>query len=180
MQPETSSQIDVLEYRDWVKSQQFADSQEHRQYISRETENFLECIIYPMFYDPREEFHTPYPFPLVLKGSRRPKFVIENDYFSIVLFFYKDDHGATRWEVSFHVKSNDYCDSKIADFAKWYRIHHTRSLADLATSMPDMPKKYRYESLDIFCTTAKDFSIEFDGVAQNYLLYKLMDCLRIY
>lgn len=80
----------------------------------------------------------------------------------------------------------EYCDNRIAEFSRWYAKHYiyryARFWSDLTVyaEMAEMPKSFRFEKLDLNCDEAKDFCVEFWNEGKDFMLFKLMDCLRIY
>lgn len=78
------SSLNIMEYYDWVTVQNFEGPQEYHKYVSKEEQDFLQYVVYPMFYKNRtqKQFKTSIPFPLVLKdySSRHPKYVIDSNY----------------------------------------------------------------------------------------------------
>ena len=175
--------ISIMEYYDWVASQQFKDSKEHHQYVSQQEQDFLQYLIYPMFYRDNKEwqFGSPLPFPLVLKtySTKKPKYVIDNEYFTCVFFSYENAEAEVCWEVSLHIKDHDFCDISIKDFKEWYKDHYW-DFFPVFNDLKGMPKRFLYPDLDVNSKTVDDFCVEFWGFSRDFMFFKLLDLLRIY
>ena len=118
MSSNKTSPQNIIEYYDWVNSQKFKNSKEHHRYVPYQEESLLQNIIYPMFYHQDATFKTPLPFPLVLKEStsKKPKYVINNSYFTIVFFSHDTDDKKIGWKISICIKDHDFCDKRVNDF----------------------------------------------------------------
>ena len=169
----------VMEYYDWVAAQKFQNSDEHHKYVSLQEQDFLQKVIYPMFYTSRNsQFKSSIPLPLVLKdhSTKKPIYVIDNNYFTIVVFSYDNYDYEKCWEVSVHIKDHDFCDGKINEFKRWYSKHYGRLFAEMET----MPKEFLYPELNIHSNTVQDFCIEFWNEGRDCMLFKLFDLLRVF
>lgn len=174
------SSLNIMEYYNWVAAQNFAGPQEHHKYVSKEEQDFLQYVVYPMFYKDREQkqFKTSIPFPLVLKdySSRHPKYVIDNNYFTIIFFSYDNYDDEMCWEVSVHIKDHSFCDERIKEFKSWYAKHYDRLFAEMA----EMPECFLYPKLKPYDDEVQDFCIEFWNNGRDFILFKLLDLLRLF
>ena len=174
------SPLNIMEYYDWVAAQKFEGPQEHHQYVSKEEQDFLQYVVYPMFYQDceRKQFKTSIPFPLVLKdySSRHPKYVIDNSYFTIIFFAYDNYDDEMCWEVSVHIKDHSFCDERIKEFKSWYAKHYDRLFAEMA----DMPKHVLHPDLKLDDDEVQDFCIEFWNNGRDFKLFKLLDLFRLF
>ena len=171
-----------MEYSQWY-TQKFKSFRELYQYVSDKEELFLQKVIYPMFYrDKHGETHLfKYTFPIVSKtySTRNPKYVIDNEYFTIVFFSYiyaDEDTDEACWEVSMHIKDHLFCDIPIQEFKSWYEDHYQFVWAE----MKGMPKRFCFPKLNLNSKEVDDFCIEFRNEERDFLLFKLFDLLRIY
>lgn len=169
--------ISTMEYFDWVAAQKFKNSQEHHLYVSEEEQNFLQYVIYPMFYHD-STFETPIPFPIVSKtySTRYPKYVINNEHFTVFFFSYDNYDDEKCWEVSVHIKDHEFCDIPIREFKSWYSDHYSTVYCE----MEGMPKRFLYPKLNPYSKDVEDFCIEFWNYGRDFMLFKLLDLLRIY
>lgn len=174
-QKKNESPLSIMEYFDWVGAQKFKCPEEHHQYVSKQEQDFLQHVVYPMFYR-KENFKTSIPFPLILKNFSKPKYVIDNEYFTIIFFSRRNYDYERFWEVSVHVKDHDFCDKPITEFKSWYRKHYYRLFAE----MVDMPEMFNYPQLNLYDNSVKDFCIEFWNDERDYLFFKLLDLLRLF
>ena len=172
--------LSVMEYYDWVATQKFESYEEHHQYVSCQEQDFLQNVIYPMFYKQSTQFKTPIPFPMVLKdhSTKKPLYVIDNDFFTIVFFSYDNFDDEMCWEVSVHVKDHDFCDEKLLSFAKWFRRYYIFDLRMYSIQMEEMPKEFLYHELNFYGEEVQDFCIEFWNEGRDFMLFKLLDLLR--
>lgn len=174
------SLLNIMEYYDWVAAQKFKNPQEHHQYVSQKEQDFLQHVIYPMFYKGRklDQFKTSIPFPLVLKdySSRYPKYVIDNNYFTIIFFAYNGHYDEMCWEVSVHIKDHSFCDERIKEFKYWYSKHYDR----LYSEMAEMPKRFLHPELKVYDDEVQDFCIEFWNKERDFMLFKLLDLFRLF
>ncbi len=154
--------------------------------LSRPDEIFLRYVVYPMFYGSGrdEKYKSEFDFPLTNKtySTRNcPKFVIDNDYFTIVFLQHVDwFEGEECWEVSFHIRDHEWCDSPIQEFKHWYLDHYTGRSYDVYCEMNEMPKRFIFPRLNLFSRTAEDFCIEFWNEGKDFMLFKLFDLLRLF
>lgn len=181
----------ILEYYDWVAAQKFSGPSEHHQYVPKEEQDFLQRVIYPMFYDIsiQNQFKTHVPFPLVLKENTRskdPKYVIDNSHFTIIFFsdyqmyWYEDDADDLYWEVSVHIKDHRFCDKRIKEFKSWYtKSYHGRFVPNRERFV-SFGEDAMYPKLNLYEDKVQDFSIRFLGIGMNFMLFKLMDILRLF
>lgn len=178
------SPLNIMEYYDWVAAQKFEGPKEHHQYVSKEEQDFLQYVVYPMFYQDRErkQFKTSIPFPLVLKdySSRHPKYVIDNSYFTIIFFAYDNYDDEMCWEVSVHIKDHNFCDERLLSFAKWFRRYHISDSRLYYIHMDGMPKEFLYPKLELYGNEVQDFCIEFWNTGRDFMLFKLLDLLRLF
>lgn len=177
-QKQKGSPPNIMEYHDWVVTRKFSNSEEQHRHITVEEEEFLQTTIYPMFYENNDnQFKTYSPFPLILEdySTKNPKYVIDNKYFTIVFFSYHNDNE-TCWELSMHIKNHKYCDERIDEFKFWFSKHCNRVSAD----EKNMPEEYMYSKLNIYSHQIEDFYIEFWNEGRNYMMFKLMDALRLF
>ena len=168
-------------FQEWITASGFKNSSEMHEHVSSEEEEFLRYTVYPMFYKCSfdDKYNSVFCFPLVSKtyGKKDPKYVIDNEYFTIVFFHFIDYfEGEDCWEVSFHVKNHKYCDEKIKEFKYWYAIHYDNLYADLK----GMPKRFVFPRLDLYDSEVNDFCIEFWNAGKDFMLFKLFDLLRIF
>lgn len=174
------STVNIMEYYDWVAAQKFTGPKEHHKYVSKEEQDFLQHVIYPMFYKECEErqFKTTIPFPLVLKdySSRHPKYVIDNQYFTIIFFSYDNGDDEICWEVSVHIKNHSFCDERIKEFKSWYAKYYGR----LFTEMAEMPECFLHPELKLYDFEVQDFCIEFWNKGRDFKLFKLLDLFRLF
>ena len=169
----------VMEYYDWVAAQKFKNPEEHHQYVSSQEQDFLQNTIYPMFYSRITQFKTPFPFPMVLKdhSTRKPKYVIDNVFFTIVFFSYDNLDGEMCWEVSVHIKDHSFCDAKLLSFERWYRRYYLGDPRLYSIEMKGMPEEYLYPKLNFCSEDVEDFCIEFWNNRRDFMLFKLLDLL---
>lgn len=180
--------LNIMEYYDWVAAQKFQNPQEHHRYVSYQEQDFLQKVIYPMFYKKEKtSFRTSLPFPLVLKdhSTRKPIYVIENEFLTIVFFSYDNFDDEICWEVSVHVKDHEFCDKRLISFAQWFREHYVYDSILYHIEMDGMPKDFLYPKLNFFPElyqgkTVNDFCIEFWNSGRDFMLFKLFDLLRIF
>jgi len=174
----SNSPLNIMEYSAWVSAQKFKNPYEHHQYVSREEQDFLQDVIYPMFYEDRKKFKKSFPFPLVLENysSRKPKYVIDNNYFTIVFFSYDNHDDEMCWEVSVHIKDHSFCDQRIKVFKSWYAEHYGKP----SIKMAEMPESFLYPELKPYDDEVQDFCIEFWNVGMDFMLFKLLDLFRIF
>lgn len=179
-QKKKENPLNVMEYYDWVAAQKFKNSEEHHQYVSYQEQDFVQNIIYPMFYNQRTQFKTTIPFPLVLKdySTRKPMYVIDNNFFTIVFFSHDNWDDEMCWEVSVHVKDHDFCDERLLSFAKWFRRYHISDPRLYYIQMEGMPKEFLYPELKFYGKEVQDFCIEFWNTGRDFMLFKLLDLLR--
>lgn len=177
-QKKKNNPLNVMEYYDWVATQGFKNSEEHHQYVPYQEQDFLQKIIYPMFYDYSIQRKTCVPFPMVLKdhNSSTPIYVIDNNYFTIIFFSYDNYDDEKSWEVSIHIKDHNFCDKRINEFKTWYRKHYKRLFAEMET----MPKEFLYPKLELYGEEVQDFCIEFWNETRDFMLFKIMDLLRLF
>lgn len=171
--------LKVMEYSDWIRTQKFQNPEEHHKYVSYQEQDFLQYVVYPMFYNQREtQFKTSFPFPMVLTdySSKKPIYVVDNNYFTIVFFSYDNFDDEMCWEVSVHIKDNDFCFERINEFKRWYREHYNR----LFSQMETMPKEFVYPALKLYDIKVQDFCIEFWNQGRDFMLFKLLDLLRLF
>lgn len=170
--------LNIMEYFNWTMAQNFTGPQEHHKYVSQEEQDFLQYVVYPMFYRNREQFRSLFPFPLVLEdySSRYPKYVIDNKYFTIIFFSHNNYDEEVCWEVSVHIKDHNFCDERVKEFKSWYAKYYTRLFAEMA----EMPKCFRYPKLNLYENKVQDFCIEFWNNGRNFMLFKLLDLFRLY
>ena len=184
MSQKKESLLAIQEYYSWVGSQKFKNSEEHHRYISLQEQNFLQHVIYPMFYSPDKKFKTPIPFPMVLRDftSKMPIYVIDNDFFTIVFCSINYLNRTSSWEVSVHIKDNSFCDEKIIAFAKWFKRHYIPDPRLYFVNMTKMPSEFQYPKINPYLDLKKatDFSIEFWNYEKDFLLFKLCDQLRLF
>ena len=169
-------QLNIMEYFDWVAGQKFKDSQELHQYVSKEEQDFLQYVVYPMFY--RNQFKTSESFPLVLKdySTKHPKYVIDNHYFTIIFFTYNNYDDEMCWEVSFCIKDHNFCDERIKEFKFWYANYYGRVFSE----MEAMPKRFLHPELELYDERVQDFCIEFWNNGRNFMFFKLLDLFRLF
>ena len=181
MSQEKKKTPNIMEYYSWVASQKFKNPKEHHLYVSYQEQDFLQKVIYPMFYQDTH-FKTTYPFPLVLKdySSRNPMYAIDTRFFTIVFFSFGYLDGEMCWEVSVHVKDHDFCDEKILSFAKWYREHYIPDIRLYFIDMEKMPEEFLYPKLNFYSKEVQDFCIEFWNEGRDFMLFKLFDLLRLF
>ena len=178
--------IEFLEYSEWVTSKKFHDSTEHRKFITRETERFLQNHVYSAFYNPHlATFKRSIPFPLVVKDdSRYPKFIVDNDLFTTVFYTAQSRNHGRGWVVSFHIKEHHFCDSRIRDFRKWLKKKYPNILTR-EMKFEYMPKKFCYPKLQRGSVKKnsyeQDFCIElFSDEKCDELLLKFFECMKLY
>lgn len=174
------SPLNIMEYNDWVTAQNFEGPSEHHKYVSEQEQDFLQYVVYPMFYKGRElkRFKTSIPFPLVLKdySSRHPKYVIDNNYFTIIFFSYDNYDDEMCWEVSVHIKDHGFCDERVKEFKSWYDKHYERVFAEMA----EMPECFLYPKLKLHDDEVQDFCIEFWNYEKDFIFFKLLDLFRLF
>ena len=172
--------LNVMEYRDWVVAQKFKNFEEHHMYVSYQEQDFLQNIIYPMFYEDTTQFKTTIPFPLVLKdhSTRKPKYVVENNFYTIVFFSYDNGDDEMCWEVSVHIKDHDFCNEKLLSFTRWFRRYYIDVPVLYYIEMAEMPKEFLYPNVNFHGEKAEDFCIEFWNKGRDFMLFKLLDLLR--
>ena len=174
--------VSTTDFQGWITASGFNNPDEMHEVLSRDQERFLRYTIYPMFYRPSRDnkYKSEFSFPLVNKTystRNSPKYVIDNEYFTIVFFYYVDFfEGEDCWEVSFHIKDHDYCDIPIQDFKEWYMRHYDRLFCD----MNDMPERFEFPRLDLYSRDAEDFCIEFWNDGKDCMLFKLFDLFRLF
>lgn len=170
--------LNTMEYYEWVAQQKFENSKEHHQYVSYQEQDFLQKVIYPMFYHYNTPFKTTIPFPLVLRehSSRKPKYIIDTNFFTIVFFSYDNWDDEMCWEVSVHIKDHDFCDKRINEFKSWYSKYYERLFAEMKT----MPEEFLYPKLNLYNMKVEDFCIEFWNNGRDFMLFKLFDLLRLF
>ncbi len=172
----------VMEYYDWIVAQGFKTQEEHHRYVSRQEQDFMQNVVYPMFYKEKAHFKTPIPFPMVLKdySSERLKYVINNAFFTIIFFSYDNLDGEVCWEVSVHVKNHDFCDERILSFKKWFMQYYCNDERVYSIQMEEMPKEFLFPRLDFYDDKVQDFCIEFWNSGRDFMLFKLLDLLRLF
>ena len=170
--------LSIIEYYDWVASQKFQNPEEHHKIVPRQEQDFLQDVVYPMFYKNNDQFRTRFPFPLVLKdySAQTPKYVIDNNFFTIIFFSYDNWDDEKCWEVSVHIKDHDFCDEKVNEFKNWYLKHYDRLFAE----MESMPKEFLYPKLSLCNEQVDDFCIEFWNKGKDFMLFKLFDLFRLF
>ncbi|MBQ9313828.1 MAG: hypothetical protein IJ220_02335 [Clostridia bacterium] len=169
-------------YSEWVRLQKFQDSSEHHKIVSKEEQDFLQNIIYPMFYDTKK-VSSYKSFPLILKEhkpSLPPKYVINTDSFAIVFSSYQNCDGDKFWILSFHVKEWWYCKKRIEEFKNWLKRHYLDRGEEVSGNLIGIPDEYLYPLLKVNDNEERDFCIEFGGIMKDYMLFKFMDLFRIY
>ena len=175
--------LNIMEYYDWVKSQRFRNTDEHHQYVPYQEQDFLQNVIYPMFYNSSTQFETSIPFPMVLKNNstKKPIYVIDNDFFTIVFFSYDNNDDETCWKLSMHIKNHDFCDERIQSFRKWFAKYCCFDIRfyDYG-SIGGFPKEFTYHRLILIDDDVRDFGIEFWNKGRDFKLFKLLDLLRLF
>lgn len=181
-QKKKENRLNIMEYYDWVAAQKFKNPEEHHQYVSHQEQDFLQNVIYPMFYNRHTQFKTYIPFPMVLKdhSTRKPMYVIDNNFFTIIFFSYDNWDDERCWEVSVHVKDHDFCDKRLLSFAKWYRRYCIYDPRLYYIKMEGMPKEFLYPELNFYGKEVQDFCIEFWNNGRDFMLFKLFDILRLF
>lgn len=175
--------VSTMEFQGWINASEFKSLDQMRESLSYSDERFLRYVIYPMFYYLRDEEHynSEFCFPLISKTystRKRPIFVIDNDYFTIVFLQHVDLYGeGDSWQVSFHVKDSEWCKQRILDFKKWYVNHYG---SELYCEMSEMPKRFIFPKLDLLSRTTEDFCIEFWNFGKEFMLFKFFDTIRIF
>ena len=171
------SNLEIMEYYDWIETQKLKHPEKHHKYVSTQEENFLQYVIYPMFYDLSPVFKTTRPFPLVLKdySTEKPIYVIENHLYRIVFLSHHSSNSKSYWEVSVNIKVHEFCDDPINEFRIWYMKYYGKHIS---SKMKAMPKKFVYPKLDLYNWTSKNFCIELKNNEKDFLLFKLFDLLR--
>ena len=178
------SPLKISEYSIWVAKQKFEDPKEHHKHVPIEEQEFLQTVIYPMFYfDPcRRKYKSIVPFPLVLTdySTRYPIYVIDNQYYTIVFFSLNTNYNSS-WQISFHIKDHWFCDKRIKEFRKWYARYYCDSYRNVLKS-EEMPKRFKYPALDIAneVEVEKDFCIEFKNTGRHYKMFKFFDSFRLF
>ena len=192
--------IEYYEYYDWVNSRKFRDPDEYRKYLSREDEHFVRNRIYSLFINRFvfSRFKSSIPLPLVFKEehAKRPKFVVDNDLFTMLFYKSKRDPYGEGWVISFHIKDHGFCDERIAQFREWLKQNHSDVLQRkmLFKGMPSgfsHPKlsserieKEPYKRgpvIDILFGREKDFCIElFSNESSNSMLYAFCKYMKLY
>lgn len=170
----------VTEYLGWVTEQKFESAEELYKSASREELDFLQMIVYPMFYSKYfgEQFRSSYPFPLILKDystKAKPIYVINNNFYTIIFFSKETLDGKECWKVSFHVKDHFFCDERIREFKIWYKKY----CGIIYTETVGMPSEFDYPALNLCTEEVEDFCIEFWNRERNYILFKFFDLMRI-
>ena len=171
-----------MDFQGWITSSGFKNPDEMHKSLSHKNERFLRYTIYPMFYNTAspEERYNIFSFPLVNKTystRKRPIFVIENNYYTIVFLLHIDwFEGEGCWEVSVHIKDSKWCDAKISEFKRWLRYYYPEMFCE----MNEMPERFKFPKLDIFSSETEDFCIEFWNEGKEFMLFKLFDCLRTF
>lgn len=181
-QKEEKFSPEIMEYPDWLVSQTFQSSEEHHSYVSSHELNFLQNVIYPMFYGWNStEFKTARPFPLVLKDSNtgNPIYVIDNIFFTIVFFSCENLNSKKGWKVSVHVKNHNFCNEPLCSFAQWFLEHYVDP-KNYYIDMGGMPKEFLFPELDFCNEEIQDFCIDFWDDTQDFMLFKLLDLLRLF
>lgn len=171
--------LNIMEFYDWYALQYSKNPDESHGYVTLQELNFMQQIIYPMFYNDCSQFTSCEPFPLVLQdySSISPKYVIDNSFFTIIFFSYNTYYYEVCWEVSVHIKDILFCAEKIEEFSTWYRRHYAQRIF---VELEDMPAEFKYSKLDPLGGPAKDFCIEFWNDTRDFMLFKLMDLFRLF
>lgn len=173
--------LKVVEYFDWVALQNFANSQEHHEVVSREEQEFLQYVIYPMFYKESRDsvrFKTYDPFPLIIRTSN-PKdreYVIDTDYFTIAFFKYDNYDDEEGWNVSVHIKDYGFCEEPVKAFKEWYGKYY----ATYGFYEKGVAGFYDFPALDPYSDTVEDFSIVFWNNHKDFLLFRMLDLFRLF
>ena len=163
----TPKKVEYFEYSPWVTSRKFQDAEEMRRYISREDERFLRGSIYPHFINQfvYQKFNSSIPLPLVLKeeNTKKPKFVVDNDLFTMLFYRAKNRRHGNGWVISFHIKEHWFCDERIKNFRKWLKKNHGNILMrDM--NFKGMPSGFCFQKLHAGTVKKdepeKDFCIE--------------------
>ena len=183
LEQKKGNQMAILEYGEWLSVTPhfpFGDFNELRKVFSKQEEDFLRMVIYPMFYREYDyKARNRPPFPLILKdySEDRPRFVVDLSYFTAVFFSYYDPKSDEWcWEVSFHIKDHNYCDERVKEFKSWYNRRYSMTFAE----MNEMPEEFLYPKLNVFEEEVKDFCIEFWGPGRDCQLFKLLDLFSIH
>ena len=187
--------IEYYEYYDWVNSREFESPKEHRKYISREDEGFVRTSIYPLFINQwvYSRFKSIIPLPLVLKEehAKRPKFVVNNDLFTLLFYRSKNSFGKG-WVVSFHIKEHGFCDERIEQFREWMK----RNYGDILLRemyFKGMPQGFYHPQLKlapleenpennnvVFPAKEQDFCIEFFDDASDTMLFNFCKSMKLF
>lgn len=177
----TCQPISIINYYDWAASQHFKDYEEELRYVSFEEKDFLQHVIYPMFYRHSIYDHYPLYYPYVVKtySTKKPKYVIDNEYFTCVFFSYTTKDEESCWEVSFHIKDHNFCDIPIRDFKEWYKRNYYEPFLG-SDGLKGMPKRFSFPDIDVYSQKVDDFCVEFSGSARDFMLFRLLDLVRIY
>ncbi|MBR3280321.1 MAG: hypothetical protein IKI57_00545 [Clostridia bacterium] len=144
-----NKKVEYYEFSPWVNSRRFKDADELRSFISREDERFLRGTIYPHFINRfvYKNFNSSIPLPLVLKEeTKKPKFIVDNDLFTMLFYKAKDRHHGSGWVISFHIKEHWFCDERIKNFRKWLKKNHGNILMR-NMSFKGMPSGFYYQKL---------------------------------
>ena len=181
--PKRNDPLQIVEYYEWSLAQKFENPEEHAKYVPAEERNFLMDVIFPMFYDLRTiKTRTGLPVPYVLSdfSSKRPIYIVDNDYFTLIFFKYETYSGKFCWEVSFHAKDHYFCDSRISNFKKWFYRYYWKYYRDMGMMLKEMPRIFKYPKLDFGSSVVKHFCIEFWNTERNVLLFELCNYLRFF
>lgn len=184
--------VGVQRFYDWHKSQRFENSEEFHK-VANEFE-FLQKVIYPMFYKPFESSHSTFffqdvPYIIGNHDGRYPIYWIENQYFQIVFIVNHDSlqYECDSWEISFITKDCYFCGEKIIKFKDWYFAHYKALWdGDDTPYLEEMPKAYRYSGLKRITSKDKrkwqrNFSITFPvSDLGNALFFEFMNTFRLY
>lgn len=182
--PKRGDPLQIVEYREWFHKywKPFAEvTEEFQAYGTSGEREFLRDVIFPMFYDEEEiEKRTANAFPYVLDNfsGKGPKYIIDNDRFTMIFFKYIRLSGKWCWEVSFHVKDHEFCDRRIVDFKNWFFKHYFSIMPDM--QLDQMPRFFKYPRLGGVRTESKDFCVEFWNSYGDPLLFKLCDTFRFH
>ena len=185
----SKKRIEYYEYLPWVNSRKFQDVNEHRSFISREDEHFIRDTIYPFFINRfvYQRFESSIPLPLILKESeniKKPKFIVDNDLFTLLFYRAKSRNHGKGWVISFHIKEHWFCDPRIQDFRKWMKKNHNNIFSREMT-FKGMPSGFWYSKLDRGTVNKgekeKDFCLElFSDELGDSLLYKFCDLMQLF
>ena len=186
VKPKRNDPLQIVEYYEWFLAQKFENPEVHAKYVPVEERNFLMDVIFPMFYDLYNldsfKYKTCTPVPYVLKdfSSKKPKYVINNDKFTLIFFKYETYSGKFCWEVSFHVKDHSYCDNRITSFKRWYFRYYWLYYGNMGMELAEMPRFFKYPRLKFGSTKVEDFCIEFWNSDRDVLLFELCNHLRFF